>query len=255
MPFDQILDVGRPPKLDDSDKRSINRYIINNPAISLKGVCRRLFSEKDKSVSKSTVDRFFDEAKVTTKVPLCAPMLTKRHKLERIKFAKSNLERDWKKVIFSDEATFELNPMPKVVRSKKGRPVRIAQNQYNPKVMVWGCFSLRGIGKLVFVEGSVTSVKYVDILHMGLTGYKEDLKSGNYIFQQENAPVHTAKHSKRFFEESKYNVLKWPAKSPDLNPIENIWAILKSAVSQANPRTMNDLKEKIIPFPLKRSKT
>ncbi len=88
----------------------------------------RLFAKKYKTVNKLTVDIFLDEAKVTTKVPLCAPFLLKRHKLEKMKFAMSNMHRDWK-INFFDEFTFELNPMPKLVRSKKRRPVRrIAQN-------------------------------------------------------------------------------------------------------------------------------
>ena len=53
----------------------------------------------------------------------------------------------------------------------------------------------------------------------------------DFIFQQDNAPAHSSKLIKKFFEENKIKLLPWPAQSPDLNPFENFWAILGSKLS------------------------
>jgi transposase len=50
---------------------------------------------------------------------------------------------------------------------------------------------------------------------------------GPVIFQQDNAPPHTSKKTMKYFQEQKVSILPWPAHSPDLNPIENIWGMIK----------------------------
>jgi len=50
---------------------------------------------------------------------------------------------------------------------------------------------------------------------------------GGGIIQQDLAPCHTSKMMQKFFKESKLSVLEWPGNSPDLNPIENLWTVIK----------------------------
>ncbi len=55
------------------------------------------------------------------------------------------------------------------------------------------------------------------------------------IFMQDNAPIHKAHIICEWLEENKVHVMEWPPYSPDLNPIENLWALLKAEIYRSYP--------------------
>jgi hypothetical protein len=92
-------------------------------------------------------------------------------------------------------------------------------------VMVWGCFSYYGMWKLVFIHGTMDAVKYVDILSNNLASSAESMRLDSFTFQQDNDPKHTSRIAKNYFAAKNIDLLPWPPQSPDLNPIEAIWAL------------------------------
>ncbi len=62
------------------------------------------------------------------------------------------------------------------------------------------------------------------------------------LFQQDLAPAHTAKSTKSWLNDHGVGVLDWPANSPDLNPIENLWGIVKRKKRNKRPKNANELK-------------
>ena len=64
----------------------------------------------------------------------------------------------------------------------------------------------------------------------------------HFIFQQDNDPKHTSKKAKEFFIQKQIELLEWPAQSPDLNPIEHLWAILDKKCGTRCLKRKEDLK-------------
>ena len=85
---------------------------------------------------------------------------------------------------------------------------------------------------------------YCRILNANLTASATALDLGpDFVFQQDNDPKHTAIITKKFFAENNITVLDWPSQSPDLNPIEHLWAILEKQLGERRFKTKDQLKE------------
>ena len=64
----------------------------------------------------------------------------------------------------------------------------------------------------------------------------------HFVFQQDNNPKHTSRKAKEFFIQKQMELLEWPAQSPDLNPIEHLWAILDQKAGARCLKKKEELK-------------
>lgn len=113
--------------------------------------------------------------------------------------------------------------------------------------MVWGMISSRGVSDLFIVQGMMNQGRYKEVLENVMLPQMEHWfdKGENPIFQQDSAPCHTAKSIKQFLTEKNIPILKWPGNSPDLNPIENVWEVLKREVAKTHITNKADLISKL----------
>ncbi len=92
-------------------------------------------------------------------------------------------------------------------------------------IMLWGCFSAAGTGRLVAIEGKMNAGQYRDILDENLLQSAQDLRLGRrFTFQQDNDPKHTAKITKEWLHNNSVTVSWMASQSPDLKPN---WASLE----------------------------
>ena len=87
-------------------------------------------------------------------------------------------------------------------------------------IMLWGCFSADGTGRLVRIEAKMNGIKYREILDENLLQSGQDLRlRQRFTFQKDNDTKHTAMTTQDCLRDKSLNVLEWPSQSPDLNPI------------------------------------
>lgn len=206
-------------------------------------------------VSSRTVRRRLVDNGLRARKPLKKPKLTPTMTRKRLEWAKIHrlwTPEDWSRVCFSDESTFEIMvDKARFVRRRTGeafnRDCIVERVKHPTSVMVWSVISVHGPGRLYIVEGMMNQVQYKKVLETRLLPQlREWFPDGHCIFMQDGAPCHTAKSVKQFLQVNNVPLLPWPGNSPDCNPIENMWEIVKRRIATLKPTTKTSLIEGLI---------
>ena len=206
----------------------------------------------DVKVSLSTVKRARKHLGWIATKPKYCQLIRDANKEKRLLWCKKMRDSGEKfsDVIWTDECSVQLDNHGRLCFRRKGEPRKLKPRAKHPiKVHAWGGISQRGATPIVIFTGTMTATRYCAILEAGLLPFLEEVFPDTHRFQQDNDPKHTSNFAGEFFAKNAVNWWKTPTESPDLNPIENVWASLKYYLRHTyKPKNMETLVDGIKQF-------
>ena len=241
---------GRPRCTDEA----MDTAIAFVPHVEPFATPRQLKRKLQLDVSVDTIDRRLIEAGLPGRVSRHVFQLTDDHKRQRLSFAHGYerwTEDDWSRTIFADIKTFRgVGRSGQVwVRRPVGEAANpeysVAHKPHPISVSAWGCFSAHGPGYMAMFEGSMTAVGLRDIFRdYLLPTVKEHFGEGTlwWLLHDNDPGRHKSKVLKSWMLRNYVRPLDFPPYSPDLNPIENLWAEMDKRMDSTQAETKAELE-------------
>lgn len=237
----------------EHDERWILRKIKKDPMLSAPAVAKDVEMFLGKKCHPETIRRVLRDDNFHGRTARNKPFISKKNQKVRIQFAKDHENKDisfWNTVIFADESKFNISASDgkAYVWRQPNTELQIKNLRGTVKhggghVMVWGCMSSAGVGKLEFIESTMTKEVYLDLLQRNLLQSAEDLGiRDTFRFYQDNDPKHKSGIVQTWLIWNCPHVIQTPAQSPDLNVIENLWHMLELGIRQHHISNVQSLK-------------
>ncbi|KAK3895452.1 hypothetical protein Pcinc_000794 [Petrolisthes cinctipes] len=205
--------------------------------------------------SSRTIVRRLRESGLLARIIATKPVLAGRNNEDRIAFTRQYIDLPiefWQRVIFCDEKVFSsegLRPQSVWRRiNTRYKEENIVPSSRSDRITggVWGWIAWSGVGEIVEINGCLTSAEYVNILEdvflPSVRAVFAEEEALHVYLAQDNSPIHSGRVvSDWFASHPEVTLLDWPSRSPDLNPIEYVWAQMSKDWLGCNGRNRKEL--------------
>lgn len=240
---------GRPRITHEREDRYLVQYARRHRTASAPALRAHFQGTFRRIISSSTVRRRLHLANLRARRPLRVPTLLPRHRAARLHWAREHREwllRQWRWVLFTDETRIGLHSDDNRQRvwrepGRQGRlncPREVAPYR-GGTVMFWGGIMFNRRTPLIAIPQNMTSRVYIESVIRPIIYPLRNNLGENFIFMDDNARPHRARTVHEALEQGHISRLDWPANSPDMNPIENMWDFVSRAVRNRNNSPQN----------------
>lgn len=228
--------------------RRLLRMVKGSPTLPAT-LLRLMWAERSRRgnvLSAQTIRRRLRESGLRSRKMRKRSRLTPTHVASREQWAMQRVhwrQQQWRRVIFTDESRFRLFRADGRIRvwrqpRQEMLPQHVQKSEsQSASIHVWAGITMHAKTELVFLDATVTAESYANLLQTRLLPFIDASCGGvgNCVLQDDNAPPHRAAAVAHLKELLHLRTLRWPSRSPDMNPIEHVWDYLKRSIRRDNP--------------------